>query len=152
TLVCDPDTAQAIVDTVARLRSRAPRLTCERHPKGTELLAHRIAIGVSHNDQKSLLQALVQRAGFGDIVVDTANKLQGREFDLCICWHPMAGLHEADEFHLESGRMCVMCTRHRHACIVVGRAGDRELVDGLPPSTPAWPGDETDHILQGWEV
>jgi hypothetical protein len=152
TLVCDPDTAQAIIDTVAHLRSRAPRLTCERHPKGTELLAPRIAIGVSHNDQKSMLKALVQRAGFGDIVVDTANKLQGREFDLCICWHPMAGLHEADEFHLESGRMCVMCTRHRHACIVVGRAGDRELVDGLPPSTPAWPGNETDHILQGWEV
>jgi hypothetical protein len=84
--------------------------------------------------------------------VDTANKLQGREFDFCVCWHPMAGLDEADEFHLESGRLCVMCTRHRHACVVIGRAGDRELVEGPPPATPAWPGAELDHILSGWEV
>ena len=71
--------------------------------------------------------------------MDNANKLQGLEFDLSICWHPMAGLDEADKFHLELGRMCVMCTRHRHACVVIGRAGDRELVEGLPPATPAWP-------------
>ena len=152
TLVCDPETAQVIVDLVARLRARTPRLICERHPKGTDLVAGRIAIGVSHNDQKAMIGALLERAGLGGVVVDTANKLQGREFDFSICWHPMAGLNEADEFHLESGRMCVMCTRHRHACIVVGRAGDRELVEGLPPSTPAWPGAESDDILRGWEV
>jgi hypothetical protein len=152
TLVCDAETAQVIVDLVARLRARTPQLICERDRKGTDLVASRMAIGVSHNDQKALLTAMLQRAGFGEVIVDTANKLQGREFDFSICWHPMAGLDEADEFHLESGRMCVMCTRHRHACIVVGRAGDRELVEGLPPSTPAWPGANSDHILQGWEV
>jgi hypothetical protein len=152
TFVCDPDAAQVIVDLVARLRARTPRLICERHPKGTDLTARRIAIGVSHNDQKAMIRALLDRAGFSDVIVDTANKLQGREFDFSICWHPMAGLDEADEFHLESGRLCVMCTRHRHACVVVGRAGDRELVEGLPPSTPAWPGVESDHILRGWEV
>jgi hypothetical protein len=152
TLVCDPETAQLIVDLVARLRARAPRLTCERHPKGTDLVAGRIAIGVSHNDQKAMIRTLIESAGLGDVVVDTANKLQGLEFDFSICWHPMAGLDEADEFHLESGRMCAMCTRHRHACVVIGRAGDRELVEGLPPATPAWPGLEFDHILRGWEV
>jgi hypothetical protein len=152
TLLCDPETAEAIVDLVARLRARTPRLICERHPTGTDLVAERIAIGVSHNPQKAMIQALLERAGLGGVIVDTANKLQGREFDFSICWHPMAGLDEADEFHLESGRMCVMCTRHRHACVVVGRAADRELVEGLPPPTPAWPGVETDHILQGWEV
>jgi hypothetical protein len=152
TLVCDPDTAQLIVDLVVRLRARAPRLTCERHPKGTDLVATRIAIGVSHNDQKTMIRALLDTAGLGGVVVNTANKLQGLEFDFSICWHPMAGLDEADEFHLESGRMCVMCTRHRHACVVIGRAGDRELVEGLPPPTPAWPDVEFDHILRGWEV
>jgi hypothetical protein len=152
TLVCDPETAQLIFDLVARLRARAPRLTCERHPEGTDLVAARIAIGVSHNDQKAMIRTLLDSAGLGGVVVDTANKLQGLEFDFSICWHPMAGLDEADEFHLESGRMCVMCTRHRHACVVIGRAGDRELVAGLPPATPAWPGVEFDHILRGWEI
>jgi hypothetical protein len=115
-------------------------------------VADRIAIGVSHNDQKAMIRTLLDSAGLGAVVVDTANKLQGLEFDFSICWHPMAGLDEADEFHLESGRMCVMCTRHRHSCVVIGRAGDRELVAGLPPATPAWPGVEFDHILRGWEV
>ena len=152
TLVCDPETAQVIVDLVARLRARAPRLSCERHPKGTDLVAGRIAIGVAHNDQKAMIRTLLDSAGLEGVSVDNANKLQGLEFDLSICWHPMAGLDEADKFHLESGRMCVMCTRHRHACVVIGRAGDRELVEGLPPATPAWPGVEFDHILRGWEV
>jgi hypothetical protein len=152
TLVCDQETAQVIVDLVTRLYARAPRLICERHPKGTDLVADRIAIGVSHNDQKAMIKTLLDCAGVSGVVVDTANKLQGREFDFSVCWHPMAGLDEADEFHLESGRMCVMCTRHRHACVVVGRAGDRELVEGLPPSTPAWPGAESDYFLRGWEV
>jgi len=115
-------------------------------------MADQIAIGVARNDQKAIIRALLDRAGLGAVIVDNANKLQGREFDFSICWHPLAGLNEADEFYLESGRLCVMCTRHRHACIVVGRAGDRELVKGLPPSTPAWPGVESDHILRGWEV
>jgi hypothetical protein len=152
TLVCDPETAQIIVDFVARLRDHAPRVICERHPKEIELAASRIAVGVAHNDQKAIIRNLLDHIGLEAVVVDNANKLQGREFDLVVCWHPMAGLDEADEFHLEAGRMCVMCTRHRHACVVVGRAGDRELVEGLPPSTPTWPGAKSDDILRGWEV
>ncbi|MBA1158675.1 DEAD/DEAH box helicase family protein [Microvirga mediterraneensis] len=152
TLVCDPDTGQVIADLVSRLLARSPVLVCERNPDGTKLLPERIAVGVSHNDQKGLVRTLLDRAGLGRVIVDTANKLQGREFDISICWHPMAGLDEADEFHLESGRLCVMCTRHRHACFVIGRAGDRELLEGLPPATPAWPGADLDRVLTGWEV
>jgi hypothetical protein len=109
TFVCDPETAQVIVDLIVRLRARTPRLICERHPMGTDLMSGRVAIGVSHNDQKTVITALVECAGLAGVAVDTANKLQGREFYFCVCWHPMAGLAEADEFHLKSGRMCVMC-------------------------------------------
>jgi hypothetical protein len=153
TLVADPDIAQVIVDLITRLRARTCKLVCERYLMGTELVAGRIAVGVSHNDQKAMIRALLAGAGVTGVVVDTANKLQGLEFDFVICWHPMSGLDQADEFHLESGRMCVMCTRHRHACVVVGRSGDRGLVEGLAPSTPAWPGFAgADEILRGWEV
>ena len=154
TLVADPDTARVIVDLLARLREKGVKLVCERHPKGTPLAAERVAVAVSHNDQKAIVRAMLDHAGLPGIVVNTANKLQGLEFDFVVCWHPMAGLDEPDEFHLESGRMCVMCTRHRHACVIVGRAGDRQLVQGLPPSTPAWPGAavEEDEVLRGWQV
>lgn len=154
TLVADPDTAALIVDLIDRLRRRTCMLTCERQSTAAPLAAERIAVAVSHNDQKSMVRVLLHHAGLAGVMVNTANKLQGLEFDIVICWHPLAGLDEPDEFHLEAGRLCVMCTRHRHACIIVGRRGDRELVEGLPPSTPAYPGGsvDVDDVLRGWEA
>jgi AAA domain len=151
-LVCDPETVKVICDLVSRLVARSPVVRCERHPKPVPLEPNRIAVGVSHNDQKDLLRARLDAVGLGVVKVDTANKLQGLEYDVVVCWHPLAGLTDADEFHVDSGRLCVLTTRHRHACIVVGRRGDRELVQGLPPSTPAWPGVEDDSVLGGWDV
>jgi hypothetical protein len=68
-------------------------------------------------------------------------------------WHPLAGLPEADGFNLDPGQLCVLLTRHRQACIVVGRAGDHEILeDQPPPSTPAYLGWDPDPLLDGWEV
>lgn len=154
TLIADPEAAQLIVDVIARLLHRGCELTCERDPAGRALSPDRIAIAVSHNDQKAMVRTLLDARRLHAVVVNTANKLQGLEFDVVVCWHPLAGLNEPDEFHLEAGRLCVMCTRHRHACLVVGRRGDRELVEGLPPSTPTYPGAgaDADELLRGWEV
>ncbi len=82
--------------------------------------------------------------------MNTANKLQGLTYEIVIAWHPLAGLVELDEFHLDPGRLCVMLTRHRQACIVIGRAGDRELVKGIPPATPTYIGWESNPALDGW--
>ena len=91
--------------------------------------------------------------GLEGVVVETANKLQGLEFDLTIAWHPLAGLPEPDGFHLDPGRLCVLLTRHRHACIVISRVGDNELLeDQPPPATPAYLGWDPDPVLDGWEV
>ena len=90
--------------------------------------------------------------GHSEVVVETANKLQGLEFELVIAWHPLAGLPDADEFHLDAGRLCVLLTRHRQACISIGRASDRELLDAIPPASPAYLGFSPDPLYQGWET
>ena len=90
--------------------------------------------------------------GIEGVTVDTANRLQGLEFDLVIALHPLAGLPSADAFHLESGRLCVLTTRHRQACIVLGRASDRQLLDGLPPSGEAYLGRDDEPLLEGWRT
>jgi hypothetical protein len=89
----------------------------------------RIAIGCAHNDQVAAIRAAGVPAG---ITVDTANRLQGREYDVTIVLHPLSGRRDATAFHLESGRLCVLTSRHRHACIVVARAGIAELLDNHP--------------------
>lgn len=150
-LIADQETVSLIVALVERLFERGPQCRCEVSPALSPLSQRRVAVSVSHNDQKDLLRLALKKAGY-DIVVNTANKLQGLEFDVVIAWHPLAGLPDPDGFHLDPGRMCVMLTRHRHACIVVGRAGDRALLEAVPPKTPAYLGWEEDPLLDGWEV
>ena len=85
------------------------------------------------------------------IVVDTANRLQGREFDVVVALHPLSGRASASEFHLETGRLCVLLSRHRQACIVVGRAGIMDVLDAHPGDTPIWIGAPIP-LPDGWEA
>jgi hypothetical protein len=150
-LTADPLTVETVVRLVRRLLERGPEIANERTDgRWVPLPAPRIAIAVSHNNQKDFVRAALDTAGLTDVRVDTANKLQGLEFELVIAWHPLAGLPEADSFHLDPGRLCVMLTRHRHACIVIGRASDPDLVDDLPPASDVWLGHDPDPVLDGW--
>lgn len=148
-VTADPEALQLIVELAKRLFEREPKVRCERSQRFRPLQPRDVAVAVSHNDQKSLLRLAISRAGL-EVQVDTANKLQGMTFEVVIAWHPLAGMMEGDAFHLDPGRLCVMLTRHRHACVVVGRAGDRELVQGIPPATPAYVGWATNPALDGW--
>ena len=87
----------------------------------------------------------------GSIAVDTANRLQGRQFQLVIAWHPLSGRRDASQFHLEAGRLCVMLSRHRHGCIVVARAGIRDQLESHPGAEPVWIG-EAPPAVDGWEA
>jgi hypothetical protein len=149
-LSADPDTIDVITRLVTRVLDRAPALTSELTPEPVPLMPRRIAVSVSHNDQKDLLRVRFDREGLTEVRVDTANKLQGLEYDLTVAWHPLAGLSETDRFHLEPGRMCVMTTRHRHGCIVVGRRSDADLLAGVPPAADAWGDGEMDPEVEGW--
>jgi hypothetical protein len=152
-LQADPEAVDLLATLVRRLFDRGPEARCERRPGLACLRPEQVAVGVSHNDQKGLLRAALDARGLGGVVVETANKLQGLEFEVVFAWHPLAGLPEADGFHLDPGRLCVLLTRHRQACVVVGRAGDRDLLEGrVPPPTAAYLGWGPDPLLDGWEV
>lgn len=149
----DVETAQATADIAARALARGLSSRCENHPGGRGVEPEDIAIGVAHRDQAELVRGLLRRsgtAGADRIVVDTANRLQGREFEVTVVLHPLSGRRDATEFHLESGRLCVLTSRHRQACIVVARAGIRELLDSHP-STEAVHLDVDAKFPDGWE-
>jgi hypothetical protein len=152
-LPADPEAIGLLVDLVRRLFERHPEVCCECQTAPAALRPEQVAVGVSHNDQKDLLRVALDACGLAGVVVETANKLQGLEFEVLFAWHPLAGLPEADAFHLDPGRLCVLLTRHRQACVVVGRASDRELLeDQVPPPTAAYLGHDADPVLDGWEV
>lgn len=152
-LQADPVAVELLAALLLRLFERRPDVRCERQPQLSPLRPEQVAIGVSHNDQKDFLRVTLDSLGLANVVVETANKLQGLEFELVFVWHPLSGLPEADGFHLDPGRLCVLLTRHRQACIVVGRAGDRELLeDQIPQPTEAYLGWDPDPVLDGWAV
>ena len=152
-LQTDPEAVECLAGLVQRLLLRSPEVCCERRRSPALLRPEQVAVGVAHNDQKDLVRRALQERKLGGVVVETANKLQGLEFEVVFVWHPLSGLPEADAFHVDPGRLCVLLTRHRQACVVVGRQGDRELVEErLPPPTAAYLGWDPDPVLDGWET
>jgi hypothetical protein len=127
----DAKSVQAVADVARRIveRGAVARSGSDSRP----VTPDRIAVGAAHRDQVAAL-----RAAIGDlpVTVDTANRLQGREYDVTVVLHPLSGRRDATAFHLEAGRLCVLASRHRQACIVVARAGIRELLDAHPSSEP----------------
>ncbi|WP_432834130.1 AAA family ATPase [Dactylosporangium sp. CA-092794] len=145
----DTEVAQSCADLALRLLERGVVATSEKTPAGSLITADRIAIGTAHRDQAAAVrQYLPPDSG---ITVDTANRLQGREYDVTIVWHPLSGRRDATAFHLEAGRLCVLTSRHRHACIAVARAGITELLDAHP-STGRMYLNEVVKFPDGWEA
>jgi len=145
----DAEAAQACVTLAIRLLERGAVTVSEQTPDGGRLTADRIAIGAAHRDQVAAIRALLPADG--QITVDTANRLQGREYDVTIVLHPLSGRRDATAFHLEAGRLCVLTSRHRHACVVVARAGIPELLDAHPSTEPVYL-NEPVKFPDGWEA
>jgi AAA domain len=154
-LVVQPDgeIVLAIAELVEALFASKPTIRDEKNGGRTIPLAQsRLAVGVAHRNQSAAVRIELQRRGLDKVTVDTANRLQGREFDVVVVWHPLAGRSDASAFHLDAGRAAVLTTRHRHACVVVGRAGAGQLLeDHAPPSEYEF-GVTRQVEFDGWEA
>jgi AAA domain len=151
TLRTDTEAVHAIADLALRVVQRGAVAVSERSPDEAPVTTSRIAIGASHRDQVVAICDALRERGVQAIKVDTANRLQGSEYDVVLVLHPLSGRRDATRFHLESGRLCVLTSRHRHACIVVARAGIQELLDTHPPSEPVHLGVPA-KFSDGWEA
>ncbi len=147
----DPEAVAAVAAVVRRLLERDGRAFGERSPEPASVTADRIAVGTAHRDQAAAVRAALASLGVTGVAVDTANRLQGREFDVTVVLHPLSGRPDATAFHLETGRLCVLASRHRHACVVVCRAGVAELLDEHPSAEPVRLGVEV-RFPDGWEA
>jgi hypothetical protein len=148
----DPAAVAAIATLVARLLAAGASTV-----DGVPVTAAGVAVGVTHRDQRAYVRAAVDAAVAslgvppGAVTVDTANRLQGRQYEVTVAWHPLSGRRDASAFHLEAGRLCVLASRHRQACVVVGRAGLAEQLAAYPADEPLWLGADTPQV-DGWEA
>ncbi|MGP2436830.1 AAA family ATPase [Streptomyces sp. JW3] len=147
----DPEAVGAVAAVVRRFLDRRGAARSERSPSPIPLTAGRIAVGTAHRDQAAAVRAALADLGVTGVTVDTANRLQGREYDVTVVLHPLSGRPDATAFHLETGRLCVLASRHRHACVVVCRAGVDELLDAYPSTEPVQLGTDV-KFPDGWEA
>lgn len=151
----DPEAVDAIVEVVRELVNAD--ITVEDETGARPLDPSDVAVGVTHRDQRDHVRTALQlvRSSTGlpvdQVIVDTANVLQGREFEVVVVWHPLSGRRDASEFHLDAGRLCVLLSRHRQACIVISRGGTRDQLANHAPTEPVWLG-ETAPVLDGWHA
>jgi hypothetical protein len=131
TIRTDAEAVAAVAALTRRLVER--RAIARSGDDARPVTPDRIAVGAAHRDQVAALRTAL--AGV-PVDVDTANRLQGREYDVTVFLHPLSGRRDATAFHLEAGRLCVLASRHRQACVVVARAGIRDLLDEHPSSEP----------------
>ncbi|HLI39914.1 MAG TPA: AAA domain-containing protein [Streptosporangiaceae bacterium] len=136
TVRTDAEAVTACAALAARILQRGAVSYSGPAVDAAPVTAGRIAIGTAHRDQAKAVRAVLEAEGLGGVTADTANRLQGREFDVVIVLHPLSGRRDATAFHLEAGRLCVLTSRHRHACLVVARAGIPELLDAHPSTEP----------------
>ncbi|MGW1626716.1 AAA family ATPase [Streptomyces sp. NPDC002172] len=147
----DPEAVRAVATVVRRLLDRGGAARSERSSGPAPLTADRIAVGTAHRDQAAAVRAALAELGVADVTVDTANRLQGREYDVTVVLHPLSGRPDATAFHLETGRLCVLASRHRHACIMICRAGVTDLLDDYPSTEPVQLGTLV-KFPDGWEA
>ncbi|MFD9280260.1 AAA family ATPase [Streptomyces mirabilis] len=149
----DPEAFHTILGLAERLLTRRATITCELHPQLRDLLPDDIAIGTAHSSQAQRLRSMLAQhyPRLHGVTVDTANRLQGRQFSVTLVLHPLSGRLDASAFHLEAGRLCALTSRHRHACIVVARAGIADLLDTHPCDEPVYLGVPSKNP-DGWEA
>ena len=67
------------------------------------------------------------------VSVDTPERWQGLERPVMVIAHPLSGVVEPSDFDLETGRLCVMASRHKAGLIIVTRDHIGDTLDGHMP-------------------
>lgn len=93
-----------------------------------------LAVVAAHVSQAAAVRALL--ADLPDVLVGTANQLQGMERPAAVVLHPLAGYRDPNAFGTDLGRACVMLSRHRaHLTVVTDTATPSVLTGpGLDPA------------------
>src|SRR3712207_1709390 len=72
--------------------------------------------------------------------VDTPERWQGLERPVMIAVHPLSGVVDPSDFDLETGRLCVMASRHQSAFVMLTRDHVGDTLANLIPSAGQAPG------------
>lgn len=133
----DAEIADCAVSTAVRALELKLSAADGTGDKAIRLRPHDIGISATHRVMNSqILRGLpaALRDHASGVRVDTPERWQGLERKLMIIVHPLSGVVHPSAFDLETGRLCVMASRHRSALVVVSRDHVAETLNSHIPS------------------
>jgi hypothetical protein len=150
----DPEIAAAAATVVGELLrwGTSVRLDGSERP----LAPADIGVTSSHRVMNAAVTSALGARG-NDVRVDTPERWQGLERPVMIAIHPLSGVINPSAFDLETGRLCVMASRHQAGLILLTRDHvARTLLNYVPsagqaPGRPDVVGRGHDAHLTFWE-
>ena len=121
----DVELARFTAAMVARLLERRCEVSTESGEKNAPRSLRPADIGVvsTHNLMNTAIQNELRELSpkYASIRVTTPERWQGLEKPVMVAVHPLSGVMAPSAFDLETGRLCVMASRHQSACFFVTR-------------------------------
>lgn len=102
--------------------------------KKIDLLPEHIGLCSTHRVMNAAMELHLPPALRRKSNVDTPERWQGLERPVMIIAHPLSGVVEPSAFDLETGRLCVMASRHQAGLIIVTRDHVSDTLDSHLPS------------------
>jgi AAA domain-containing protein len=117
----DLDIAHLAVRVASRLIDRSAKACDDDTGKTRPLAPEDIGITATHRVMNGAIERALPGKLRGKVKVDTAERWQGLERKVMIVIHPLSSIVHPSAFDLETGRLCVMASRHRSGMIVISR-------------------------------
>jgi hypothetical protein len=128
----DLELASVCAKTVERVLAAGTRV---QHDGKTHTLApNQIGIAATHRRMITAIELALPPNLRPTIRVDTPERWQGLEVDFMISIHPLSGVVRPTEFDLDTGRLCVMASRHKAGLLVLTRDHVARTLDAIIPS------------------
>ncbi|HEX6536242.1 MAG TPA: hypothetical protein VF041_16745 [Gemmatimonadaceae bacterium] len=115
----DEELAKLASDVVRRLIARRAKVQIGEERRRLE--AKDIGLVATHRVMNSALDLALPRDLRGKVLVDTPERWQGLERPVMVVIHPLSGVVRPSAFDLETGRLCVMASRHLAGMVVLSR-------------------------------
>jgi hypothetical protein len=115
----DIEVAEAATRVIKALLGRGAQVTDDDGKRS--LTPADIGLCATHRSMNTALDLSLPRDLRGHVHVDTPERWQGLERKVMIVVHPLSGVLRPSTFDLETGRLCVMASRHRAGMIVLAR-------------------------------
>jgi hypothetical protein len=131
-LECDDEIATLAAQLVQRVLDRDPIALVDGEE--TRLRPEDIGLCATHRVMNTAMQLALPTKLQGRVRADTPERWQGLERKLMIVVHPLSGVVHPSSFDLETGRLCVMASRHQAGLVIVSRDHVGETLDQYLPS------------------